>query len=300
VLQQNRIDGGFADFNGHQTWFQIHGKLGGDKVPLIVVHGGPGCTHDYLLAYAGIAATGRPVIFYDQIGNGNSTHLPDKPKDFWNVELFLDELDNLLGHLGISGRYNLLGQSWGGMLGAEHAVRQPAGLNALVVANSPAQMDLWISEANRLRRDLPESVQQDLLRHEAGATYSDPEYVAATRAFYDRHVCRVSPWPAEVARTFAAVDADPTVYGTMSGPNEFHVIGNLRDWTITQRLHRIAAPTLVISGRYDEATPLTVEAYAQQIPDSRWRIFNQSSHMPHVEETDACLAEVVQFLDARD
>jgi L-proline amide hydrolase len=107
----------------------------------------------------------------------------------------------------------------------------------------------------------------------------------------------VSPWPPEVARTFSAIDADPTVYSVMNGPTEFHVIGTLKDWTIVDRLDRIEVPTLVISGRYDEATPLVVQPYADRIPDVRWRIFENSSHMPHVEEKDVCLAEVSAFLD---
>ena len=100
-----------------------------------------------------LAATGRAVIHYDQIGNGKSTHLPDKGGDFWTVDFFLGELDALLAHLGVAGRYALLGQSWGGMLSAEHAVRRPAGLKALILANSLASMALWIEGALQLRAD---------------------------------------------------------------------------------------------------------------------------------------------------
>jgi L-proline amide hydrolase len=240
------------------------------------------------------------VVHYDQLGNGHSTHLPDKGADFWTVDLFLDELDTLLRHLGIADGYHLLGQSWGGMLGAEHAVRRPAGLKSLVIANSPASMALWIREANRLRAALPPDVQATLLRHEQAGTIDSAEYASASRVFYDRHVCRVVPWPPEVARTFAAVDADPTVYRSMNGPTEFHVVGTLKNWSVIDRLDRIAVPVLLVSGRHDEATPATVQPFADHIPDVRWRIFEESSHMPHVEEKAACLAAVAEFLDARD
>ncbi|TGS89910.1 alpha/beta hydrolase, partial [Mesorhizobium sp. M8A.F.Ca.ET.213.01.1.1] len=93
------------------------------------------------------------------------------------------------------------GQSWGGMLAAEHAVRRPSGLKALVLANSLASMKLWIEGAHQLRAQLPHDVRQALDRHEVDGTTDHPDYLAATRAFYDRHVCRVTPWPAEVART---------------------------------------------------------------------------------------------------
>ena len=96
------------------------------------------------------------------------------------------------------------------------------------------------------------------------------------------------------------MDEDPTVYHTMNGPSEFHVVGPLKDWTIIDRLDRIAVPALLISGRYDEATPEVVQPYADGIADVRWEIFENSSHMPHVEEKDACLAAVAAFIAQHD
>ena len=291
---------GTVDFRGWQTWFRISGEPDAGT-PLVVLHGGPGAAHNYTLRIAGLfPGYGRAVIHYDQLGIGNSTHLPDKGADFWTVQLFLDELDNLLDALGIAGGYHVLGQSWGGMLAAEHAVRRPAGLKSLIIANSPASMELWIAEANRLRGELPAEVQQTLLAHEAAGTTDHPDYRAAEQVFNARHVCRIVPNPPEVAATFAAIEADPTVYNTMNGPNEFHVIGTLKDWTIVDRLDRITAPTLLISGRFDEATEVTVQPYAERVADVRWHIFEQSSHMPHVEEEEAYLELVAAFLTAND
>jgi L-proline amide hydrolase len=291
---------GMAPFGSYRTWYRVTGDLSARKAPLVVLHGGPGCTHDYVDAFKGLAARGRAVVHYDQLGNGRSTHLRDKGANFWTPRLFLDELENLLRHLNIDGRYHVLGQSWGGMLAAEHAVTQPKGLRALVIANSPASMELWVREANRLRDELPPQVQATLLKHERAGTTEDPEYKDAVRVFYDRHVCRVTPWPEEVARTFKAIDEDPTVYMTMNGPSEFHVIGSLKEWSIIDRLERIRAPTLLISGRYDEATPAVVQPFADRIKDVRWEIFENSSHMPHVEETERCLKVVGDFLDQHD
>ncbi|MEU6866523.1 proline iminopeptidase-family hydrolase [Streptomyces sp. NPDC046876] len=273
-----------APFRGHHTWYRVTGDLHSGLTPLVVAHGGPGSTHDYLLRMTELAADGRPVVHYDQLGNGNSTRLPDAGADFWTVELFLDELDNLLAHLGIADDYLLFGQSWGGMLGAEHAVRRPAGLRGLVIANSPAAMPLWRAECERLKDEAPAEVRDALRRHEATGDFHHPEYQQAALEFYRRHVCRVDPPPAEVATTFLALESDPTVYGTMNGPTDFHVIGTLKDWSIVDRLSAIEAPTLVISGAYDEATPLTVQPFLDHIPQVRWELFEESSHMPHVEE----------------
>jgi L-proline amide hydrolase len=185
------------------------------------------------------------------------------------------------------------------MLAAEHAVLQPAGLRALVIANSPASMALWVQEANRLRDALPPEVQATLLRHEAAGTTDTDEYNAAVRVFYDRHLCRV-PWPDELTASFAAMAEDPTVYHTMNGPSEFHVIGTIKDWSIIDRLDRIRVPTLLISGRHDEATAAVVQPFADGIADVRWHVFEQSSHVPHIEETEACMRVVGDFLAAHD
>ena len=289
----------FLDFHGWRTWYRVTGELASPKPPLVVLHGGPGVPHDYLLRLTALADAGRAVIHYDQLGCGRSTHLPDQGPDFWQVPLFVEELARLLHHLGVEQRYHLLGQSWGGMLGSEHAVLQPPGLRSLVLANSPSSMDLWVQEANRLRAMLPPDVQTTLLEHEAAGTTDTDSYKTAMRVFYDRHVCRIA-WPAELDASFAAVDADPTVYHTMNGPSEFHCIGTIRNWSIIDRLDRIKVPTLLISGRYDEATEAVVQPFSDRIPDVRWTVFENSSHLPHIEETEAFLALVDNFIAAYD
>ncbi len=290
---------GTVGFGPYETWFRVTGDLDGGEIPLVVVHGGPGAAHNYLLQIANLASTGRPVIHYDQLGCGRSTHLRDRGVEFWTVELFLAELTNLVDALGLD-RYHVLGQSWGGMLGAEYAVTRPEGLASLVISNSPASMDLWVAEANRLRRDLPGDVRDALDRHEADGTTEDAAYLAATQVFYDRHVCRVLPNPAEVIATQTQLNEDPVVYRTMNGPNEFYCVGSLRTWSIVDQLASIEVPTLLISGRYDEATPATVQPFADHIDDVRWTIFEESSHMPFVEEPERYRDVVGAFLAEHD
>jgi L-proline amide hydrolase len=284
-------------WNGLETWYRVHGELdpGSALTPVVICHGGPGAAHDYCEPIAELAGFGRACVLYDQVGCGRSQHLPDAPAESWTPQLFKDELVELTRHLGISDRYAVVGQSWGGMLAMEHALDHPPGLRGIVVADSPASIPLWVSEANRLREALPPDVQQTLLRHEHAGTTDDPEYEQAVRVFYDRHLCRV-PWPDCLERSFAQMADDPTVYHTMNGPSEFHVIGSLKTWDITDRLHEIATPTLLVSGRYDEATPHIVEQIHERIPGSEWTIFEHSSHLPHIEEPEAFLARVDSFL----
>ncbi|KJK55201.1 proline iminopeptidase-family hydrolase [Saccharothrix sp. ST-888] len=287
---------GTVPFGEYRTWYRVTGDLHAGRPAVVVVHGGPGSTHDYLLSMAELAEHGWPVVHYDQLGNGGSTHLPDRGADFWTVDLFAAELENLLTELGIAGNYVLFGQSWGGLLAARHATARPAGLRGLVVANSPASYPLWLSEMAVLRAQLPPDVQQTLLRHEAAGTFDSPEYLAAMRVFYDRHVCRVLPWPRDFLSSFMEIYNDPTVYYTMNGPNEFHVIGTLKDWSIIDELDAIRAPTLLIGGRYDEATPVTMQPYFDRIPDVRWETFENSSHCPHLEEPERFTEVMVAFL----
>ncbi len=289
---------GQLEWRGHETWYRIVGELDPDapQTPVVICHGGPGAAHDYCEPIADLSRFGRACVLYDQLGCGKSEHLPNAPADFWTPQLFKDELAELTRHLGISDRYAIVGQSWGGMLAMDYALDHPAGLRGMVVADSPASMTLWVSEANRLRKDLPPDVQEALTRNEEAGTTDSPEYEAAVAVFYERHVCRVVPMPDYVQRSFAQIEADPTVYHTMNGPSEFFVVGSLKHWDITDRLHEITTPTLLVSGRHDEATPLIVGQVHERIPGAEWVIFEESSHMPHVEEPVAFLAAVEAFL----
>jgi L-proline amide hydrolase len=286
-------------WNGYETWYRIIGDLDSTSTPVVICHGGPGAAHDYTEPIAELSRFGRGCVLYDQVGCGKSMHLPDAPAEFWSPQLFKDELAELTRHLGVASRYAVVGQSWGGMLALEHALDHPPGLRAIVVADSPASMPLWVEEANRLRKDLPADVQETLTRHETEGTTGDPAYEEAVRVYYDQHLCRVA-WPDCVERSFAQMANDPTVYHTMNGPSEFHCIGSLRTWDITERLPEIDTPTLLVSGRYDEATPHIVEQIHSRIPGAQWALFEESSHMPHVEEPEAFLARVESFLQTID
>ena len=289
-------------FRNFETWVRITTPRAPrpGTYPLLVLHGGPGMAHDYVRNIAALAdETGRQVIHYDQLGCGQSTHLPDAPRDFWTPELFVDEFHTVRTELGID-RYHLLGQSWGGMLGAEIAVRQPEGLVSLAICNSPASMDSWVEAARALRAQLPADTQAALDRHEAAGTVSDPEYLAATMEFYRRHVCRVEPTPSDFVDSERQMEAEPTVYHTMNGPNEFHVVGTLRNWTVIDRLHRIVAPTLVIAGEFDEATPATWRPYVEHIPEARSHVFEGASHCTHLEQPEEFRAIVAAFLADHD
>jgi L-proline amide hydrolase len=143
-------------------------------------------------------------------------------------------------------------------------------------------------------------VEATLRRHEEAGTTDDPAYVEACLVFYRRHLCRLDEWPPEVTAAFEWIEQDPTVYHTMNGPSEFHVIGSIRDWQSLDRLHELDVPTLLVSGRFDEATPALQEELLQGIRGAEWVVFEDSSHTPHVEERERYMQVVGEWLSRND
>jgi len=162
------------------------------------------------------------------------------------------------------------------MLAGQYAAsRHPKGLNHLIISNSPASMDK---------------------KHEKAGTTDDQEYQDAMNVFYAKHLCRVQPFPEELAKSFQVMAEDPTVYNTMNGPSEFHVVGSLKGWTIIDKLHTIQASTLLINGFYDEAQDPCVEPYFKHIPKVKWITFSNSSHTPQFEEREMYMKVIGDFV----
>lgn len=277
-----QVGEGMVAFGDLTTWYRVAGELAAERLPLVLLHGGPGGTSDYLEPLLALGDRGVPVVQYDQVGNGRSSHLNGVDPSQLTIELFLAQLDGLLEALGIQDGYHLLGHSWGGMVAAEHGLTRPRGLRSLVLASTPGSIELYSAGTRRLR-------------DEHGDAGPDAE-----QAFYARHVCRLPEWPEELTRSFAQVEADPTVYHAMNGPNEYEVTGSIAGWSLLERASNLATPTLLASGRYDEVVPEAVAPLAEAIRDARWHVFEHSSHVAHMEEPDEFLAVVDAFLAAHE
>ncbi|MBF6276429.1 MULTISPECIES: proline iminopeptidase-family hydrolase [Nocardia] len=282
-----RSEEGRIDVPGGRVWYR---SLGENGTPLLCLHGGPGFPHDYLEALAQIAGE-RRVIFYDQLGCGNS----DRPSDtsLWTVDRFVAELVAVRAALGLE-RVHLLGNSWGGMLALQYTLdRQPA-LDSLVLVGAPASMPRWSRDCAELLEEEPAEVRETIRRHEASGFTGCPEYQAATLGFYRKHVCRLRPWPVGLERAYAAAGYE--VYHTMIGPSEFTVTGSLKEWDVTERLGEIGVPTLLIGGRHDECRPAHLEDMRRRIPGSRMVTVEDASHLCFAEQWDAFHAELTGFL----
>jgi proline-specific peptidase len=283
-----KVEEGKIDVDGYQVWYR---RVGEGGIPLLTLHGGPGAGHDYLEPLEALARD-RPVVFYDQLGCGRSDQ-PDDPS-LWRIERFVSEVDRVRHALGLE-QVHLLGQSWGGWLAIEYMLSRPRGVVSLILASTSASIPQFVAEARRLKSELPLRIYQTLERYESVGDYAHPDYEQAVFEFYKRHLCRLDPWPDPLLRSVENVNGS-AVYETMNGPNEFTVVGNLKDWDRTDRLGEIVVPTLITVGRYDELTPACARTMHRGIPDARLVIFEESAHLAHLEESDAYLQVVADFL----
>ncbi|KAK2598797.1 hypothetical protein N8I77_012184 [Diaporthe amygdali] len=271
------------------TYYKVFGDLSSGAPPVVFLHGGPGGGHEYLLSFAELwPQYGLPVVLYDQIGCGASTHLPQTAgdKDFWQESLFVAELDNLIDHLELRDGpgFHLLRQSWGGMLAVAFAARQPRGLQRLVLASGIASMDLSEKGIQLCRSELPIDVQRVLENCVREANYTSQAYRDAMTVFQKTFVCRADPLPEELMLSLKHLGEDQTVYGTMYGPSVLNLNGSLRGWTGIPSLPQIAAPTLVYNGEFDTSRDISQEPFFELIPRVRWITFPNGSHMCHLDD----------------
>jgi proline-specific peptidase len=281
---------GFVDVTGGRVWYRRDGPAG--RMPLLVLHGGPGAASYYVEPLAEAIAEHRPTVVYDQLGCGRS----DKPDDpsLWTFDRAVEELDRVRAALGLH-RCHLLGQSWGGWLSIEYMCRGTQGIEGLVLASTSASIAQFVGEARRLIDAMAEPARTTLNELGARGEYDDPAYKEAVSAFYRLHLCRREPWPEAMARSVAELDGNQ-VYLTMNGPTEFDVIGSLRTWDRTGDLGLIDTPTLVTCGRYDEITPACSETIRDGIPGARAVVFEESAHCAHLEEPELYAQVVEEFL----
>jgi proline-specific peptidase len=282
---------GFIEVPGGRVWYRSVGEGG---TPLLCLHGGPGFTHYYLEPLEALADR-RQVIFYDQLGCGRS----DRPADgaLWTVDRFVEELATVRAALGLE-RLHLFGSSWGGMLAMQYVLDRRPALESLILCGSPASMIRWVKDCDELLAEEPDDVRRVIREHEEAGFTACPEYQSAILGFYRAHVCRMSPWPAGLERSFA--EAGYEVYNAMNGPSEFTVTGTLKTWDIMDRLGEIGVPTLLVGGRYDECRPAHMEEMHRRIAGSRLATIEDASHLCFAEQPGEFNDLVNSFLDGRE
>jgi proline-specific peptidase len=284
-----KVTTGTVPFLDGETWYQISGDPGGARPPLLTLHGGPGSVHNYLLPLVDLLGQDRALIFYDQVGCGNSTRRPGWPPERWTVDLHLAELDALTGHLGLT-RFHLLGHSWGGMLAAEYALRHPDRLASLILCSTASSAQRMMDSLSSLRQALT-----------AEGTPGTPEYEQAlAQEFVTQHICRLDPMPDELVYTFGQLAANPGINSAMMGHDADEVTGTLRGWTAEDRLAGLTVPTLVLGGEYDELNAHARQPFLDLIPDVRGHVFAGASHVSFSETPEEFRDVTSAFLAAHD
>jgi proline iminopeptidase len=283
---------GYIEVPGGHVWYEINNP-DSDGVPLLCLHGGPGAGHDYIETFADLAVE-RPVIFYDQLGCGNSERPDDK--SLWVTERFVEELVAVREALGLK-QIHLLGQSWGTMLSIAYlATKKPQGIVSQTFASPCTSIPMWIEDANYWRAQLPKDMVDIMVKNEEAGTTSSPEYNRAIDEYYKLHVCRIVPWPIQWLRT--TYKFGYPVYNTMWGPSEFYMVGgNLIDFDRSGDLKDVQIPVLWTCGRYDECRPETLAYYNSRTPNSEMVVFENSSHCGHLEERVRYMATLSDFLE---
>ncbi|MBU0713965.1 MAG: proline iminopeptidase-family hydrolase [Verrucomicrobia bacterium] len=281
---------GFIRVAGGKVWYRI---VGADKkgIPLLTLHGGPGAPHDYFEPLEALAGD-RPVIFYDQLGCGNS----DRPSDtnLWTVARFVEELEQVRDSLSL-GKVHLLGVSWGTMLAAEYMLRKkPEGVISLILSGPYLSSLKWIVDQQIWISQLPQNIQDTIRKYEENSNFTDQSYQDAMMVFYRKHLCRLDPWPDCLNRAFAKMGAE--VYQYMWGPSEFTVTGTLKNADLTEQLSLIKVPVLFTCGEFDEATPAATRFYQSKLPGSEIYVFQGASHEHQLEKTEEYLQVARAFL----
>jgi proline iminopeptidase len=285
-------DGRIA-YHGCKIYYKVFGSETSKKTPLLVLHGGPGSAHNYMLNLAKLSDE-RQVIFYDQIGGG----LSERPEDGnWTMKLFLGEVRAIREQLNLS-EIHLLGHSWGGMLAIEYLLQKPAGVMSAVLASAMISMPLYQQEVDKLKADLSPETYKTLLRHEAAGTPHSKEYQAAMAEYTKRHIYRGKRYPDEFKDPKGSFCTE--AYEKLWGISEAWANGSLKDWDRISRLSEIRVPTLITSGQYDELTPQQAVIAHDNIPGSRLRIFTTGSHLAHVELGDEYAQTIRDFLASVD
>ncbi len=292
------IKEGYINYLNYKTYYRIVNPNGGNT-PLLMLHGGPGSTHNSFELFDNLAyETDRPIIMYDQIGCGKSV-IPNGHEELWKKETWAEELINLRKELKLD-EVHLLGHSWGGMLAIIYMTDyHPSGIKSVTLSSTLSSASLWDEECHRLIKLIDPKVQEVLLKYEGLNDFSSKEAKDALNYYYDKFV-------------FSKTDKDPEcltrikpdsseAYETAWGKCEFRPTGTLKNYEYTDKLKNINCPVLICSGANDESTPYQNKLMYDTIKSKKkWILYRNSRHRTYFEEHDLYMANLASFLSEND
>lgn len=269
------------------------------KIKLLLLHGGPGATHEYFEAFdSWLPAAGVEYYYYDQLGSAYSDQ-PDDPR-LLDPARFVEEVEQVRQALKLDqDDFYLLGHSWGGILAMEYALKYPQHLKGLVISNMMSSIPAYNRYAREtLEPQMDQSALAEIKRLEAAKRFDDPRYMQLLMPHYEAHILRMpaAQWPDPVNRAFAKINKK--VYVPMQGPSELGASGILENWDRTDDLSKIPAPTLVIGARYDTMDPAFMEMMSKRLPEGHYLYCPEGSHMAMYDDQATYMRGVIDFLEA--
>ncbi len=268
-------------------------KLGSGPTKVLLLHGGPGFSHEYLEGFESfLPQAGIEMYYYDQLGCNNSDQ-PDDPA-LWTLARYTSEVEEVRRGLGLD-QFILYGHSWGGLLAIEYALRYQQHLSGLVISNMTAGIQAYLKRTDFIKNQMSPDTLARLTAMEARHESKSPEYQKIMMEdLYPKLLCRVRPWPEPVTRAFR--HANEKIYNQMQGTSEFVVTGNLKDWERWDRLHEIKVRTLTVGSQFDEMDPEDMKKMASLMPAGSYAFCPNGSHMCMWDDQETYFKQLLGFL----
>lgn len=292
------IKEGYIKFKNYQTYYRIVNP-DGKKIPLLMLHGGPGSTHNSFELFDHVAfEDDRPIIMYDQLGCGKSI-IEKGHEELWTKETWVEELINLRKKLNLD-KVNILGHSWGGMLAIIYLCDyHPEGVNSLILSSTLASAPLWEQECHRLINLLDDNTQKVIFDSIKNNDFESAEAKEAINKYYHKFV--FGPWIKGIDQeclTREKPDSSES-YITAWGKSEFAPTGTLKDYDYVDKLHLIKCPVLICNGANDESTALQNKVIYDNLDCPKiWNIYQHSRHQSYYEEHGLYVTYLVDFLNS--
>ena len=292
------IKEGYINFKNHKTYYRTIGECKGNKKPLILLHGGPGSTHNYFEVFDDLAAKDdRMLVMYDQMGCGNS-YIEGHP-EYFTSDVWIEELMTLRKELHLD-EVHILGQSWGGIMALLYALDyKPEGVKSYILSSTLPSAKLWESEQYKRIAKMEQKYQDAIHKAIDSEEYTDPVYLEAVDVFMDMYCNPKIDENSPECLTRKKVTGEES-YLVGWGPNEFTPVGTLSDFEVIDRLGEITTPCLITSGGSDLCSPAVAKAMLDGIPNSKWELFENSRHMSFADEHDKYVDILIKWLNEND
>ncbi|MXO07067.1 proline iminopeptidase-family hydrolase [Flavobacterium sp. HBTb2-11-1] len=281
-----------------KVWTKRFGN--NSKIKVLLLHGGPAMTHEYMECFETFfQREGFEFYEYDQLGS----YYSDQPKEnsLWTIDRFVDEVEQVRKAINADkDNFYVLGNSWGGILAMEYALKYQQNMKGLLVANMMASAPEYGKYADEvLAKQMKPEILKEIRNLEAKKDFSNPRYMELLIPnFYQEHLCRLKEWPDGLNRASKHVNSE--IYTLMQGPSEFGISGRLAKWDIKNRLHEITIPTLMIGAKYDTMDPKAMEEQSKLVKKGSYLYCPNGSHLAMWDDQKVFMNGVIQFINDVD